>query len=73
MNKNKEKLVSFIRYCLDHPDERFWQALRNWSGYYFIFGWQPRKPLTIKDDKGYFVDGLEEVEELGLEDTFYWE
>ena len=24
---SKEKLVDFIKYCLNHPDERFWQAL----------------------------------------------
>jgi hypothetical protein len=37
-NKNKEKLASFTAYCEAHPDERFWQALRNWSGYNFIYG-----------------------------------
>lgn len=36
MNKNKENLLDFIKYCLDHPEERFWQALRNWSGFDFI-------------------------------------
>ena len=27
-----EQLKSFIAYCEQHPEERFWQALRNWSG-----------------------------------------
>jgi len=35
-NKNREKLLSFIEYCLEHPEFRFWQALRNWSGARFI-------------------------------------
>jgi hypothetical protein len=35
-NRNSEVLKSFIKYCKEHPDERFWQALRNWSGYGFI-------------------------------------
>jgi len=35
MTKNSSVLNSFIIYCYEHPDERFWQALRNWSG----FGW----------------------------------
>lgn len=30
--KNKKLLNSFVDYCLKHPNERFWQALRNWSG-----------------------------------------
>lgn len=30
MNKNKEKLDSFTEYCKAHPEQRFWQALRNW-------------------------------------------
>ena len=35
----KDGLLSdFIIYCLNHPEERFWQAARNWSGYTFIFG-----------------------------------
>ncbi len=29
--ENSEQLNSFTRYCLSHPQERFWQALRNWD------------------------------------------
>lgn len=32
VNKNKELANNFLRYCAKHPEERFWQALRNWSG-----------------------------------------
>jgi len=31
-------LLDFIYYCHIHPDERFWQALRNWSGFNYIYG-----------------------------------
>jgi len=31
-NKNIKLLEEFAKYCYDHPEERFWQALRNWSG-----------------------------------------
>jgi len=31
MNKNKKKLEEFIAYCVAHPEQRFWQALRNWN------------------------------------------
>lgn len=34
--KSRATLSSFIRYCVTHPEERFWQALRNWSGYNFV-------------------------------------
>ena len=30
-NKNKKYIESFNKYCNKHPEERFWQALRNWS------------------------------------------
>lgn len=30
--KNKKLLFSFIWYCLKNRDQRFWQALKNWSG-----------------------------------------
>jgi len=36
-SKNRKVLESFINYCIKHPELRFWQALTNWSGYYFIY------------------------------------
>lgn len=30
--KSEKLLTKFIAYCVAHPGERFWQALRNWSG-----------------------------------------
>ena len=35
-SRNKELLDSFTAYCKTHPSERFWQALRNWSGFHFV-------------------------------------
>ena len=46
-NRNAKTLASFVSYCKAHPSERFWQALRNWSGHNFIyacrdpFNWNP--------------------------------
>jgi hypothetical protein len=59
-SKNLELLCDFAHYCKFHPEERFWQCLRNWSG---------RKYIYITDDYlgGNFSEGLE------WEDTFYWE
>lgn len=36
VSSQHEVLLSFISYFLDHPEELFWQALRNWSGYNFV-------------------------------------
>ncbi len=35
-SKNFDLLSSFMDYCQLHPNQRFWQALRNWSGWAFI-------------------------------------
>lgn len=58
--KSKELLDSFNKYCNEHKEERFWQALRNWSGYSFIFG-------TKKDT----VWAKDCINTTDLEDTFY--
>ena len=34
----QKKVEEFYAYCKANPELRFWQALRNWSGYHFIFG-----------------------------------
>ncbi len=38
MTRNQEALESFTAYCKTHPNERFWQALCNWSKFQFILG-----------------------------------
>jgi len=58
-SKNIALLNDFIHYCISHPEERFWQALRNWSGSPYVFvGGQ-----VEFDPKGRFE----------YEDTFYFE
>lgn len=34
--KNTKQLESFTKYCNEHPQERFWQALRNWSNVGYV-------------------------------------
>ena len=60
-SRNGEVLQSFIDYCVTHPDQRFWQALRNWSAVAFIFA--SGVPLCEIDMPTAGV----------VEDTFYWE
>lgn len=46
MESNQNKLhKEFEDYCAKHPGERFWQALRNWSGLNFIFAGNQRDKL----------------------------
>jgi len=59
--KSRKLLSSFIKYCLDNPDQRFWQALRNWSGYNFIYGSNAEKNMAEVCSRNF------------LEDTFYKE
>jgi len=56
MNKNNQKLEQFVKYCTEHPQERFWQALRNWA--------------QINDGGGNYIATGNDMKKL--EDTFYW-
>lgn len=55
--RNSELLKSFVAYCEAHPDERFWQALRNWCGWSFVLVSEETNHADISD----------------VQDTFYWE
>ncbi len=62
-NKNVELLSEFTKYALNHPEERFWQVLRNWSGHNFIL-------FSDKMDS-WDMDNI--PKEYGITDTFYKE
>ena len=62
--KSKLKLEEFTKYCESHPEERFWQALRNWSGFAKILVTNglhvlPEERLSLMFDP------------VGTRDTFY--
>jgi hypothetical protein len=57
--RNSKALEGFSRYCREHPHERFWQALRNWSGYHFVL---------VAD-----IENFENFEPANVRDTFNWE
>ena len=46
--ENSELLALFTAHCRAHPTERFWQALRNWSGQNFI--------LASKNPESHYED-----------------
>jgi len=48
--KSKNLLRSFTEYCVLHPEQRFWQALRNWAKQDFIFfGNGPKEDPELTD------------------------
>jgi hypothetical protein len=61
--KSKKPLLNFVDYCLAHPDERFWQALRNWSEADFI--------LAV-GLQGHTLYKAEDEVKIRYHDTFYW-
>lgn len=59
MTRNSEVLKDFVDYCNRHPTERFWQALRNWSGYGFVYVSNTKPPGA--DTKDTFYTETKEV------------
>lgn len=47
----------FANYCREHPEERFWQALRNWSGCFAIYC---RREGTGGIEDTFFMRGKDE-------------
>ena len=49
--RNSEVLADFVAYCQANPTMRFWQALRNWSGYHNIIAETilPDSSRSLKD------------------------
>lgn len=64
LNKNKKRLDSFTEYCKHFPEQRFWQALRNWSAVEY------RKEIDNADlpYPDFIFMGYDEE---GIQDTFY--
>lgn len=46
ITRNSEQLASFVKYCTAHPTERFWQALRNWSEWAFVYVGDEPDPMA---------------------------
>ena len=59
--KSESLLQSFVVYCQEHPEERFWKALRNWSRWSFIgvsndlTGWTD---TMFWEGRSNFMDGM---------------
>jgi len=59
--RNSEVLKDFVKYCKDNPEQRFWQALRNWSGHHVILVYNAYKIGELPPNHEHLID------------TFYWE
>ncbi len=59
--KSAELLHSFQQYCYAHPDERFWQALRNWCGWPFIFVGKNLPPIQMEHRDTFYWEKNEGV------------
>jgi hypothetical protein len=51
--RSKQTKEDFIKYLEEHPEERFWQAIRNFSGYAFVLG---SDILPIEGQRDTFYD-----------------
>lgn len=58
MADSDKLLADFADFCRCHPNQRFWQALRNWSGQNFILA------ATHHDHHDHHHDTCR--------DTFHW-
>lgn len=61
LSRNQKSLESFAEYCISHPQEKFWQAVRNWSD----------TPFILKADSVDFEN--DEISYNNIRDTFYEE
>ena len=43
--RNRETLADFVAYCEANPNQRFWQALRNWAGVGFVLLSEDRESM----------------------------
>jgi hypothetical protein len=62
VTRNSKVLASLIAYCQQNPNQRFWQALRNWCGMPFVLvSHQGPHDILASHCVGVVYD------------TFYWE
>ena len=52
--RNSKLLRSFMKYAEKHPQERFWQALLNWSGLPYVCWGKMGSKLEVGGDTYYW-------------------
>lgn len=64
--RSAKLLAAFVQFAMEHSDYRFWQAIRNWCGWAFVFVTN-HQPI-LGPDKESVIWRVQETY-----DTFYWE
>lgn len=59
---NQKTLSSFVSYCEAHPEQRFWQALRNWANEYY--GGVERRSIYRARTSGWGGDEMQDTFEM---------
>jgi hypothetical protein len=54
VTRNSLVLESFVEYCIANPNERFYQALRNWAGVKNFLHFSSSLPREDELDTFYF-------------------
>jgi len=62
------ELEDFVKFCQEHPELRFWQAVRAWSGFNKILAVRVEY-VPVPDPNPLMESGYVEHHF----DTFYWE
>lgn len=57
MKRNEAILKQFIAYCKANPEQRFWQAIRNFSGFPFVMY---KNELEGKAVDTFYFEGIRE-------------
>ena len=58
--RNSELLRDFVAYCEANPDMRFWQALRNWSGWNYILAAANKDKVRGEYKDTFYWEGQDE-------------
>ena len=62
--RNSMTLAEFVAYCEKHPDQRFWQALTNWSGASHVY---------LLPSGAWSVYMGEVIDNAGMVNPYQWE
>lgn len=63
--KAGKMFAEFEKYCIENPDQRFMQALKNFLKVEAVLLWKPKRTGTcMMDYQNPFAD-------MGIEDSFY--
>lgn len=63
--RDAETKRSFVAYLAAHPEQRFWQAVRNWSGFAELYGTERLTPYGSRVTDTFNLEGPQARAALG--------